>query len=389
MASIQNVVVIGGSYVGINVAQQLANRLKGRLRVLLVEKNSHFQHLFAFPRFAVTTKVETRKAFIPFVPGTFAICPSGSGLVIQAAATAIEKENLRLDRKVNLDGEQTDRIKFSYLVVATGTKLSAPSTLPGSEKADGVEYLVKHARKVEAASSMAIIGGGAVGVQTATDIKELYPEKSVTLIHSRPTLMSRMNTQLDQLIKSRFEELGVATKLGSRVKLPTEGYPTDGRGYDVELSDGSKVHTDFAIICIGQTPRSELVGSLSSEVLTGDGFIKVSKTLQVADSAYPHIFALGDVADTGAHKAARPAVKQAEIVAQNIEHMIQGEALEEYDSSAPAGIHLTLGLIKSVVFRNPASESEEPYIWHRDDGRLDMGIQGVWDRRGGGIDANL
>ncbi|KAG8627193.1 hypothetical protein KVT40_004676 [Elsinoe batatas] len=389
MASIQNVVVVGGSYVGINVAQQLANRLKGRLRVLLVEKNSHFQHLFAFPRFAVTTKVETRKAFIPFVPGTFANCPSGSGLVIQAAATAIEKENLRLDRKINLDGEQTDQIKFSYLVVATGTRLSAPSTLPGSEKADGVEYLVKHARKVEAAPSIAIIGGGAVGVQTATDIKELYPEKSVTLIHSRPTLMSRMNTQLDQLVKSRFEELGIATKLGSRVKLPPEGYPTDGREFDVELQDGSKVHTEFAIVCIGQTPQSDLLGSLSPEALTIDGFIKVSKTLQVANSAYRHIFALGDVADTGAHKAARPAVKQAEIVAQNIEHMIQGEALEEYDSSAPAAIHLTLGLIKSVVFRNPASQSEEPYIWHRDDGRLDMGIQGVWDRRGGGIDANL
>ncbi|KAF4548137.1 Pyridine nucleotide-disulfide oxidoreductase-like protein 7 [Elsinoe fawcettii] len=389
MAELRNVVVIGGSYVGVNVAQHLAKRLSGRLRVLLIEKNSHFQHLFAFPRFGVTTKVETKKAFIPFVPGTFAGCPPGSGSVVQAVASRIEKGQIRLDRKVNLDGKQTDSIKYAYLVIATGTKLSAPSTLPGSEKADGVDYLIQHARKVEKASSIAVIGGGAVGVQTATDIKELYPEKSVTLIHSRPTLMNRMNTQLDDLIKARFTELGIETKLGSRVKLPSGGFPTDGSKFNVELQDGNKVPTDFAIICIGQTPQSSLVKDLSPELLTNDGFIKVRKTLQVADSAYPEIFALGDIADTGSHKAARPAAKQAEVVAENIEHLLQNESLVEYDASAPAAIHLTVGLTKSVVFRNPPSESEEPYIWHRDDGHLDMGINGVWERRGGGIDANL
>jgi hypothetical protein len=92
-----------------------------------------------------------------------------------------------------------------------------------------------------------IIGGGAVGVQMATDIKELYPEKSVTLVHSRANLMNRFNSALHDIIAERCRELGVQMILGSRVKLPEHGYPTDGRDFTVELEDGSSVPADFAV----------------------------------------------------------------------------------------------------------------------------------------------
>ena len=125
--------------------------------------------------------------------------------------------------------------------------MTPPSTLPSSDKADGVTYLRNHASKVEASSNIAIIGAGAVGVQMATDIKEIYPEKEVTLIHSRQQVMNKFHPQLDGIIKQRCEELGVKLKLGSRVKLPAKGYPTDGSTFEVELMDGSSVLTDFAV----------------------------------------------------------------------------------------------------------------------------------------------
>lgn len=101
---------------GVNAAQQLANAFHGRFRVLLIEKNSHFQHLFAFPRFAVARGVNTHKAFIPYVPGVFAAAPPGSGSVIQARVTALTKNAVQLDRQVQLDGAQLDIIPYSYLV---------------------------------------------------------------------------------------------------------------------------------------------------------------------------------------------------------------------------------------------------------------------------------
>ena len=82
---------------------------------------------------------------------------------------------------------------------------------------------------------------------------------------------------------------------------------------------------------------------------------------------------------------------QMDLVVGNIERLERGEAgsLEELPPAAPAAIHLTLGIAKSVVFRNPPEGTTEPVIMDKDDGTLDMGIQGVWKRRGGGLDAYL
>ncbi|PBP24286.1 hypothetical protein BUE80_DR004847 [Diplocarpon rosae] len=389
MSIVKNIVVVGGSYVGVNAAQQLATRFSGPFRVLLVEKNSHFQHLFAFPRFAVTSEVDTKKAFIPFVPGTFAACPPGSGHFVQATVIGVTKDSIKLDRKVDVDGQSLDSIPFAYLVLATGTKLTPPSTIPHSNKADGVRYLQNHVQRVLASSSIVIIGGGAVGVQMATDIKELYPSKSVTLVHSRPNLMNKFHPKLHAIIAERSAELGIELKLGSRVKLPADGYPNDGRMFEVELEDGTKIPADFAIIATGQTPQSEIVKQLSPQSVGEDQFVKVKKTLQLFDERFPNVFALGDVADTGAHKAARPAARQATLVADNIAHLVAGEPLEEYEILEPPAIHLTLGITKNVVFKNPKPGSSEPSIIPRVDGTLDMNIDGVWERRGGGPNSLL
>ena len=81
----------------------------------------------------------------------------------------------------------------------------------------------------------------------ATDIKELYPEKSVMLIHSRLNLMSQFDHRLSDIVVARCQELGVKLKLGSRVKIPAQGYPTDGSCFDVHMDDGSSVSADFAV----------------------------------------------------------------------------------------------------------------------------------------------
>jgi apoptosis-inducing factor 2 len=383
------IVVIGGSYVGTKAAESLAVQFHKQYRVLLIDKNSHFQHLFAFPRFAVTNKVNTHKAFIPYGPHTFGATPQDSGSFVQARVIDLTADSVRLDRKVAIDGQPLDTIPYVFLVLATGTKLSPPSSMPGFEKLDGVSYLQKHAELVMRSNRIVVIGGGAVGVQIALDMKELYPEKSITLVHSRKNVMNKFDSRFHDLIADRFAELGVVTKLGSRVKLPAKGYPTEGREFQVELQDGSSVPADFVIVATGQTPNSDILSTLSPKSIGEDKFIRVAPTLQISDTRYPNVFALGDVAATAAHKAARPAMKQVEIVTKNIQHQLDGTPMEEYQVTDPAALHLTLGITKSVIFRNPVAEGGEPMIMWKDDGRLDMGIDDVWKRRGGGLDHML
>ncbi|KAI1129991.1 FAD/NAD(P)-binding domain-containing protein [Nemania abortiva] len=381
--SLKNIIVVGGSYVGVATTQGLASLLPSTHRILLIEPHSHFHHLFAFPRFAILPTYE-HKAFIPY-SGTFAGAPNADRHhVVRARVSALQQDRVVLDR----DWQGVREIPYEYLVVATGTKLRAPGTMGDDEKPLSVKYLQGYQQRLKQAKSIAIIGGGAVGVQMATDLKEIYPEKEITLVHSRTQLMPLYHKKLDEIIKERCQELGVKLVLGSRVNIPADEFQNaSGEPITVSLQNGTTLQADVVIPATGQTPNTQFLSTLptSSEdslINPANGFIRVKPTLQFQDPKYPNLFAVGDIADSGAHKAARPGAGQAKVVANNILAMIEGrEATQNIDVQPPA-IHLTLGLTKNLVFANPDPGETEPWIKHRDDGKADMGIDGVWGRRG-------
>jgi NADH dehydrogenase FAD-containing subunit len=72
--------------------------------------------------------------------------------------------------------------------------------------------------------------------------------------------------------------------------------------------------------------------------------------MQFSDPLYPNFFAVGDIADTGAHKAARPGVAQAAAIAANIASMLAGKAPNSAIEISPAGIHMTLGMVSFTSF---------------------------------------
>ncbi|KAH8432109.1 NAD(P)/FAD-dependent oxidoreductase [Aspergillus melleus] len=380
-STLRNIIVVGGSYVGKTTAQELARVVPETHRVLLIEPHSHFHHLFTFPRFAVIPGQE-HKAFIPYT-GLFA--RSSQHAVIQARALSVQPQRVLLDRA----WQGSCSISFEYLVVATGTRLAQPAGMKHDDKLSSVSYLQKHQADVQRSRSILIVGGGAVGVQMATDLKERFPEKEVTVVHSRGQLMPGFHEQLHALVKERFDDQGVRLVTGSRVIVPEGGFQNDGHPFNVELTDGSRISTEFVILATGQTPNNHLVKDLVPSVPEpminpGNGFIRIRPTMQFQDPQYSNLFAVGDIADTGLRKAARPGSAQAAVVAQNIQAMIEGRSPEETFPRMPAAIHLTLGMKYNVIFRNPneAEGQTEPTIFKKDDGQEDMNVEGFWQRLG-------
>ncbi|KAK5376330.1 hypothetical protein LTS13_005128 [Exophiala xenobiotica] len=383
---VKNVIVVGGSYVGRATAQELAKVVPASHRVLLIEPHSHFHHLFTFPRFAVVPGHE-HKAFVPYT-GIFSSVPrSASHAVIQARVLSLQPHELKLDR----EWEGSNQVPFDYLTVATGTLLSQPAAMKKDDKQSSVSYLKQHQNDVERAKSILIVGGGAVGVQMATDLKEYYPDKNITVVHSRVHLMPQYHHKFHELVKKRFDELGVRLITGARVKIPPGGFSDNGSPFDVELTNGQKASTDFVILATGQSPNNTLVRDLDPDlpnaVINPDnGYIRVRPTLQFLDDKYPHLFAVGDIADTGAHKAARPGVAQAAVVAKNIQALLEGREAEEKYIPGAAGIHLSLGMKQNVIFRNPnkAEGETEPTVMPQieESGQEDMGVEGFWKRLG-------
>ena len=65
-----------------------------------------------------------------------------------------------------------------------------------------------------------------------------------------------------------------------------------------------------------------------------------------------HIFALGDVAETGGPRMGRAGMMQAEIVCQNILAMIKGKKLDEYIPLALEGaLKLSLGKVRKHTLK--------------------------------------
>lgn len=84
--------------------------------------------------------------------------------------------------------------------------------------------------------------------ELATDAKEFYPSKSVTLIHSRDQLLNRFHPELHSIIMKKLADTGIEVILGQRVKMPPTGhFPLSGPSYNVELADGRLIPADVAV----------------------------------------------------------------------------------------------------------------------------------------------
>ncbi|RAL11216.1 NAD(P)/FAD-dependent oxidoreductase [Aspergillus homomorphus CBS 101889] len=349
----KNIVIIGASFAGYHAARRLASTVPTGYRVVIIERNSHFQLTWVLPRFSVVGGHE-HKAFIPYkgylapvAEGAYTWVNGSVGSVIVSDGDAPKGQG-----KVVL-GESGEEIEFEYLVVATGAVASGlPSRVGVMTKVEGMKVLVGEQERIRAARDVVVLGGGAAGVEMAGDVKERYPEKNVTLVHSRERLLNRgYGEGLSRRALEGLEGLGVTVLLGERV--------VDGDHNltgEVRLKSGGVVKCDCLVKCVGQRPNSGLVAKVSPLSVTESGHIRVRPSLQLADEACSRIYAAGDVIEVNTVQNARGALQQAEVVARNIVRAIKGKRLVVYRPNWwESATKLTLGLKKSVMYMSDGS----------------------------------
>ena len=194
----------------------------------------------------------------------------------------------RAAKQVILAGRET--LAYDTLVLATGARVR-PLPLPGADL-DGLLYLrtLADARllkeRVYAAQSVAVIGGGFIGLEAAAVAAQLG--KKVTVIEALDRLMARavapeISEAYAKLHRSRAVDVRLATK--------TAGIAgEEGRAVAVILADGSAVEADLIIAGIGVLPNQEIAHEAG--LICGNG-IEVDNLLRTCD---PAIFAIGDCA---------------------------------------------------------------------------------------------
>lgn len=205
----KNVVVVGGSFTGYFTAKHLIETLPSGYRVVLIEKNSHFNYVFAFPRFSVISGYE-KFAFIPY-GGLEKGAPKGIFEFAQGKVDKVDERIIRLE-----DGRE---LEYEYLVIATGTSSALPSKVSATESLDAQQELRGLQSTIEKATRIAVVGGGAVGVELASDIKGFHPEKNVVLLHSRDRLLPSFGERLHQHVTKRLGEMGVEVWFNQRPQI--------------------------------------------------------------------------------------------------------------------------------------------------------------------------
>ncbi|EAU33083.1 conserved hypothetical protein [Aspergillus terreus NIH2624] len=376
----KNVVIIGGSYAGIHLARRLSETLPTGYRAVLVERNSHFNHLFVFPRFGVVPGRE-QTAFVPY-DGIPSFGPRGILRHVRGSVSSLTPTQVRL-----ASGESID---YEYLAIATGTWQPPPSKASSTEKAEACAELRGAQKRIQHANRIAVIGGGPVGIQIATDIASYFPEKSVTLIHSRAQLLPNFSPRLHEHAYKAMQQLKINVILGERPQL-------DGNGGDagpgtLSLKDGRTIQYDLVIPCTGQRPNSGLLDALvPAAVCPTTRQILVRPTLQIADPSNlnPRIFALGDVAKTNGPQMARAARAQADVVTSNILSMIhQGQASTSYaPQTYESAIKLTLGKNR-WVFYGQDENGKEMSLAGSDQGE-NLKVQHIWEELGVKFEPNM
>ncbi|KAL6827622.1 hypothetical protein V8C40DRAFT_242389 [Trichoderma camerunense] len=337
----RNIVIVGASFAGYRVAQIVAKALppKSPYRVVVIEPNSHFQFTWVLPRFCVVQGHE-HKAFIPY-GGNMKGAIEGSYRWVKDKVTEIDRTSVRLQ-------DSGEVIPYEFLVIATGAgvKDGLPSRVNATDKLEGMKLLQGMQKGVESANTVVVVGGGAAGVEVATDAKALYPEKHIILVHSRPAVMHRFGKGLQKAAREGLERLGVELILEDRV------VDEDASSKVVTLKSGRKISYDFYMNCAGQRPLSDVIANLSPSSISSTGHIKVKPTLQIDDDSLPNVYTCGDVADTKTpNPNSRSGTRQATVVAENIILAVAGKKPRHiYKNQWVDGIiKLTLGLDRSVT----------------------------------------
>lgn len=277
---LDHVVIVGGSIAGVSAIEAI-RKISGSVKITLITKENHLPYY----RLNLTRLLAEE---------------------ITAEHISIHDENWYMENKVDLllDTEvaelsiETHEIKttggktypFDKLILTAGAHPFIPP-VPGIHM-EGVtplrtlsdaDYIRKSAEKV---NSVAIIGGGVLGLEIAGAL--IKHTKNVTVLEGFDYLMPRQLTKrAATLLETFISNLGIQLKTGVSIKELVG----DERVAGVKLDSGEVVKADLVIFSTGVRSNSYLARSSGLQVNQG---IIVNDYLQ---SSQKDVFAAGDIAE--------------------------------------------------------------------------------------------
>jgi len=246
--------------------------------------------------------------------------------LIKGLALSVDKEKkvVNFQRK-NVSG--TENIKYDTLVFATGVRAFIPpfegcdlkKVLP-MRRGEDLEKILK---TLQNARSVVVVGGGVIGVEMASAIREQKGKNfpvSIIDINSK-ILTPSANPQFSDLIQSHLESQNIHLYMDSMVQKIEDKNQQKSITFSTKNEGQNQIEADFVILATGGRANTGIASEAG--IQTEKFGIPVNEFFQTSE---PNIYAVGDVAvaknivngKNSVSQLASNAVIQGKICGQNI-----------------------------------------------------------------------
>jgi NADH dehydrogenase FAD-containing subunit len=181
---------------------------------------------------------------------------------------------------------------YDVLVLATGASNGFWRHDRVEDLSEIEDDLAAVSAQLDAAATIAVVGGGATGVSAADNLAR-RGGATVHLFHAGDEPLPGYHPKVRRWIVGQLRADGVVVHPGHRAVVP-EGFTGDRLTHEpVEWSTGQPPFAaDVTLWAVGGArPHSAF---LPAEILDDDGFVRVDEHLRVV--GHPNVFAVGDVA---------------------------------------------------------------------------------------------
>jgi NADH:ubiquinone reductase (H+-translocating) len=270
--ALPSIAVLGGGYAGALAALDLARRLRGAAKVVLVD---------ARPALVERIRLHQLAAGGTLVQRPYAKLLEGTGVrFVQAHVTAVELERKRL----RIDD---DALPFDRLLLAAGSGPATPTdgarahahTLADPQCAMALHAAIERASQ-SPGSRVAIVGGGVTAIELAFELAHAHATLDVALVS--PTLDLGLGEAAQATLERRLIAAGI-THVRERVVDVTPAGPTLERGA-----------LAAAVTVWAAGFRASPLGAQAGLEVDGHGRVLVDAELR--SRSHPDVFLAGDLA---------------------------------------------------------------------------------------------
>ncbi|ODV64227.1 uncharacterized protein ASCRUDRAFT_6085 [Ascoidea rubescens DSM 1968] len=255
-------------------------------------------------------------------------------------------------------------LNFDYCVLATGRKRDWPFDPKGLTKNEFIKEMEESLKQIEDAKSIVVVGGGALGVEVAGEIKQHYPDKSVKLIHPHATILKEPKLPkefTETSTKLLQDKIGKENTLLNTRVLFEEKKKGEESITVVTNNPQNKLKCDLVLWCIHHSNNIKFLDykdSKFADSINEKNELKINADCSVKGFENK-IFATGDITDLDVIKSAGGAVFCGNIIGENITKLIlaPSEILNQVAVWGP-GMAITFGNNTTISYQRDTQKTE-------------------------------